>query len=291
MVDTEFSLLRPLSPFVKLIFFASLSIVLLATAGRERMTGQGWLLTLVYPAQNIAHMPEMVWEHLGQALRGRSDLLAQNRQLEKTVQQLRAQTLHTQAVAAENRRLRALLGALPRDAVRVQMAQVIGMHLDAVSQVLTLDRGGRDRVTNGQAVIAAAGVVGQVFRVGALSSQVMLLTDPGHSIPAQVQRTRQQVLVNGNGDPLALEIPFLAHNVDIRKGDLLLSSGLGGRFPKDVPIGRVELVDRQSGRDFSRIRVQPWVRVDRLEEVLLVWPQAATTAPTRSAMPTAKTAS
>lgn len=274
MPDTEFSLLRPIPSLIKLVFFVFFSLVLLALTGRERITDQGWLLTLVYPLQNIVRVPQTAWQNLGPALRSRDALLAENQQQQEQLARLRSQRLRLYNTEQENQRLRALLKAMPEAALQVGMAHVIGLDLDTVGHVLTVDRGSRDGVALGQAVIAPDGVVGQVFRVSTLSSQITLLTDPDHSIPAQVQRTRQQVLVNGIGDPLMLEIPFLPHNTDIRKGDILLSSGLGGRFPKGLPVGRVEMVDRQSGRDFSKIRVRSWVQVDRLDEVLLVWPGA-----------------
>ena len=275
MAETEFSLLRPIPALIKLAFFVFFSLVLLAVAGRERMTDQGWLLTLMYPLQNMVRVPQTAWQNLGPALRSREALQVENQQQQKLLTRLRGQTLHLYNTEQENKRLRALLGAVPETAVQVGMAHVIGLALDSVGHVLTVDRGSRDQVALGQAVISSTGVVGQVFRVSTLSSQITLLTDPDHSIPAQVQRTRQHVLVNGIGDPTMLEIPFLPHNADIRKGDILLTSGLGGRFPRGLPVGRIAAVDRQSSRDFSKIRVRSWVQVDRLDAVLLVWPGAA----------------
>lgn len=277
---SQYSSTRPFL-LAKLILFLALALLLLVVDQRDQAPERGWLLTLVYPVQALGRAPENLWFNLQDYLRTRSALQAENARLQREMARMRPHLLRLMALEQENKRLLTLLGAAQRTPGRTLLARVVGASSDPSSHVITIDRGSRDGVFAGQAAMAASGVVGQVVRVGPVSSQVTLLTDPGQSLPAQVLRTRKNVLVNGNGDPLKLSIPFLPHNADIRVGDVLLTSGLGGLFPKGLPVGRVVSIDRGSGRVFADAAVLPWVKMDRLEEILLLWPPAEPTAGSR----------
>lgn len=267
-----FPLSRPLPLLSKLFFFMALSAVVMAADHRFPSVGRGWLLALVYPVQTVAQSPESLWNSLRDTFKSRRALRAENAELRHELQRVRPRLMQIVALEKENQRLLALLGAAPKEQSRVMVARVIGASSDTLSHVITLDQGSRGGVFMGQAVMAADGAVGQVVRVGPLTSQAALLTDPGNSLPSQILRTRKNVLVNGTGDSEMLSIPFMPHNADIRPGDVLLTSGLGGNFPKGIPVGRVVSVNRQAVQNFADIKVAPWVKMDRLEEVLLLWP-------------------
>ncbi|MEK8089449.1 rod shape-determining protein MreC [Thermithiobacillus plumbiphilus] len=267
----QFSLLRPAPLLARLIFFLALALLLLFFDQRDQSFKRGWLLAVVYPIQAAAQAPEQLWLDAQDGLRSNRSLHEENQRMKQALELVKPKLVRLRALEQENRRLQDLLDAARRMPGRTRMARVVGASHDASTHMLTVDLGSRDGVFVGQGVIAASGIVGQVVRIGPFSSQVALLTDAGQSLPAQVLRTRKNVLVNGNGNPVYLSIPFLPHNADLRKGDVILSSGLGGVFPKGLPIGQVVSIRVGKGTAFSEVRVRPWVQMDRLEEVLLAW--------------------
>lgn len=267
----QFSLLRPAPLLARLIFFLALALLLLFFDQRNQSFERGWLLAVVYPIQTAAQAPEKLWFDAQDELRNNRRLRQENLRMKQALDQVQPRLIRLMILEQENRRLQDLLDAAARMPGRTRMARVVGASNDASNHILTVDLGKRDGVFVGQGVIAANGVVGQVVRVGPFSSQIALLTDASQSVPAQILRTRKNVLVNGTGDPLYLGIPFLPHNGDLKKGDVVLSSGLGGVFPKGLPVGQVVEVKDATGAPFSQVKVLPWVRLDRLEEVLLVW--------------------
>ena len=267
----QFSLLRPAPLLARLIFFLALALLLLFFDQRDQSFERGWLLAVVYPIQTAAQAPEKLWFDAQDGMRSNRSLREENQRMKQALELVKPRLVRLMAVEQENRRLQDLLDAARRMPGRTRMARVVGASHDASTHMLTVDLGSRDGVFVGQGVIAANGIVGQVVRIGPFSSQVALLTDAGQSLPAQVLRTRKNVLINGNGDPVYLSIPFLPRNADLKKGDVILSSGLGGVFPKGLPIGQVVSVRAGKGAAFSEVKVRPWVQMDRLEEVLLAW--------------------
>lgn len=268
----SFGFSRPLPLLTKLFFFLALSVLVMAADHRDANYGRGWLLAMVYPLQSVAQSPGTLWSGVRDNLKTRETLKQENARLANELARVRPQLMKMSELEKENQRLLALLGAAPHERSRVMVARVIGASSDPLTHVITLDQGSASGVVMGQAVMAANGAVGQVIRVGPLTSQAALLTDAGHSLPAQIMRTRRSVLVNGIGDDMLLSIPFMPHNADILPGDVLMTSGLGGSFPKGIPIGRVLSVNRKAAQNFADIKVVPWVKLDRLEEVLLLWP-------------------
>lgn len=229
------------------------------------------LTTAVYPLQLIVHSPIAAWERIATDLAGRTALLTENAQLKAIVQRDEIRLLRLIAAERENERLRALLGAAPRVAERVAMASVLRVEIDAYRQRVLIDKGSRDQVYKGQAVIDAYGVVGQVSNVGPVSAEVILLSDTSHAIPVQVSRNDLRTIATGTGDPRRLSLNFLPRAADVKVDDVLLSSGLGGVFPAGYPVGRVAEVRRDPSQPLSVISVEPYARLDRAEEVLLVW--------------------
>ena len=113
--------------------------------------------------------------------------------------------------------------------------------------------------------------MGQVIEVSAVTSRVLLITDATHSIPVQVNRNGVRAIAEGSGSLASLEIHHVAATTDIREGDLLVSSGLGGRFPVGYPVASVVAVDRDPGQAFARISARPRAALDRSRHVLLVF--------------------
>jgi len=244
------------------------------------------LSTIVYPIQVTASVPAGVVDWVTdffqqrEALREEITVLQANSML----QSIRLQKL--QALERENMRLRELLGSSFRLQERVQVAELLTVDLDPFSQQVVIDKGNNYGVYVGQPVLDAKGVMGQVTETSPLSSRVVLLTDPSHSIPVQINRNGLRAVVTGRGLGEKLQMDFLPHNADVRVGDLLVTSGLGGRFPVGYPVGEVMAVVFPQGKAFADIKVEPAANLATSREVMLVLPgekiQADPVMPTQS---------
>jgi rod shape-determining protein MreC len=156
----------------------------------------------------------------------------------------------------------------------VQLARVIGVDLGAYRYQLTLNMGSRDGVEPGQPVIDAHGVMGQVKAVLPHTAVVMLITDPSHAIPVTIARTGLRTVAYGSRDGDQLSLPNLPLAADVRAGDKLLTSGIGGRFPPGFPVGRIESVAPAATGMFQVALATPAADLDRSTDVLLLHDQA-----------------
>ncbi len=230
------------------------------------------LSTVVYPIQVTASMPTSLVDWIEDFFQDREQLREKMAVLEASnmLQNIRLQKM--QALERENMRLRELLGSSFRLQERVQVAELLTVDLDPFSQQVVIDKGKNYGVYVGQPVLDAKGVMGQVTETSPLSSRVVLLTDPSHSIPVQINRNGLRAVVTGRGLGEKLQMDFLPHNADIRVGDLLVTSGLGGRFPVGYPVGEVIAVDFPQGKAFADIKVEPAANLATSREVMLVLP-------------------
>ncbi|NIP18449.1 MAG: rod shape-determining protein MreC [Xanthomonadales bacterium] len=199
-------------------------------------------------------------------------MLEENRSLneEILVRDGAAQQLET--LRQENRRLRALLEATAGREYEFRFAEMVQVNLDPFSHQVIIDRGGRDGVFVGQAVIDGAGIMGQVEEVHLHMSGVRLISDPDHALPVQLTRTGLRTVAFGTGETSRLALPNVPLQADVRSGDLLVTSGLGDRFPAGFPVAEVESVRRDPGGMFAEVEARPLAALDRGREVLLVLP-------------------
>jgi rod shape-determining protein MreC len=230
------------------------------------------LATLVYPLQVAVDLPIQAGNWLAEYLSSRHRLIAENAHL-KEEQFLLATKLEKFAdLEAENRRLRSLLDSSAKVGERVLVAELLSVDMDPYSRRIVLNKGSTDGVESGQSLIDSNGVLGQVVHVAPFSSNALLITDPSHALPVQNHRSGLRSLAVGAGALNQLELAHLPNNADVRIGDLLVTSGLGGRFPAGYPVGRIVSVERNRARPFATVMVQPSARLERNREVLLVWP-------------------
>lgn len=232
---------------------------------------RGALDTLLTPVYWIADLPTRISQWQDIHLNSRDDLLQENERLLRENLVMQARSLQMASLQADNTRLRALLNstALLRDDVLV--AELIGVSPDPVRHQVVLDKGESDGVYLGQPLIDADGLIGQVVEVGELTSRVLLITDSTHSLPVQVNRNGVRAIAEGVGSLDRLEIRHVAATTDIQVGDLLESSGLGGRFPTGYPVATVVTVERDPGQPFAHILAKPTAALDRSRHVLLVF--------------------
>jgi rod shape-determining protein MreC len=253
---------------------ATLAVVILITADLRfnRMeTTRSLLDTVATPVYWLADIPTRLGDWSEAHIQSRSQLLDSNERLLQKNLVLQGRSLQMSSLQAENVRLRALLNstALLRDDVLV--AELIGISPDPVRHQLVLNKGRNDGVFVGQPLIDAGGLMGQVVEVSAGNSRALLITDVTHSIPVQVNRNGVRAIAEGTGALGTLEIHHVSATTDIREGDLLVSSGLGGRFPVGYPVAVVSAVELDPGQAFARILAVPSAALDRSRHVLLVF--------------------
>lgn len=223
---------------------------------------------LVEPLWEVAGMPARLGRTVREDAATLGRLTDENAALRNALLIERARIARLQAAAAENARLRGLLGAAEQGGLDVQLAPILDIALDPNRQRLTLDIGAGAGVREGQAVIDAGGLIGQVTRVRRASSEVLLLTDPSHAVPVAVSRNGIRLVVYGRGDHLELaNIPMSA---DVKVGDLIVTSGLGERFPPGFPVGTVARLQPDASRTFLIGLLTPAAQLDRGRDVLLL---------------------
>ena len=195
-----------------------------------------------------------------------------------------------EVLEAENQRLQALRDAASGSSARFVVGRIVQVDLDAFRERVLVDKGARDGVFVGQAVLDSGGVYGQVARVNQLNSEVILISDSTHALPVQINRNGLRTIAVGTGDSTVLKLPYLPTSTDVVKGDLLVTSGLGGGFPSGYPVGYVSEVKRDPAQSLADVTVKPAAALDRARELLFVWLKdapAVTPAATPSTSPTA----
>ncbi len=239
------------------------------------------LSLVVYPVRMAVALPFSGWRSLRESLASREALLAENEELKRAQLNDEFRLQRLAALETENARLRELLDSTARVGSRALIAEILAVDLAPYRQRFDLNRGLVDGVYVGQALIDARGVVGQVVRVGPLTSEAVLITDADHALPVSVNRNGLRTIAVGTGDSGRLRLPYLTNNADVEAGDLLVSSGLGGVFPAGYPVGRIAEVNKRPDQPFADVTAEPASPLDRDREVLLVW-NAADEAPRAS---------
>ena len=228
------------------------------------------LSVALYPLQYLVNVPAAVGDRVGESLMSREALLEENARLKRQATLLRAQLQKLNALASENQRLRELLQSSRKVGERMLIAELLAVDADPFTHQVGINKGSRHGVYRGQPLLDAQGVMGQVIHVGPFSATAMLITDANHALPVQVDRNGLRAIAVGTGDMDRLDIPFLPHSADIQVGDLLTTSGLGGRFPPGYPVAVVSEVVKDARRPYARVSARPTARLERSREVLLV---------------------
>jgi rod shape-determining protein MreC len=257
---------------LRLLAYLALSVVLMALDHRG-----GWMSGLrdkadlvVQPLWAVAGWPGRVARSLDENVATRGQLLEENARLRNELLVTGARLSRLSAAASENARLRALLGAVERGGLDVQLAPILDIDLDPTRQRLVLAAGVNDGVHEGQAVLDAGGLVGQVIEAAPGQSIALLLTDPDHAVPVAVMRTGVRLVAYGDGRSDRLRVTNIPLSADVRVGDLLVTSGLGERFPAGFPVGHVLDLAPDQSRAFLVAEVRPAAQLDRGRDVLLL---------------------
>lgn len=288
--DSEPRLFYGPGPGLRLILLVTLAIVLMVLDHRNQhlVRIRGLAAAALYPLQAAVDAPITATRWAREHLAARSQLIADNKRLRRELLVQNGRLQRMSALEAENARMRALLDSTAKVGDQVLIAEIMSVDMDRLRHRVVLNRGSRDGAFIGQALIDASGIVGQITRDRGNSAEALLITDPDHAVPVEIVRNGLRTIAVGTGDLERLSLPFMARNSDVKVGDQLVSSGLGGTFPAGYPVGSVLEVRGDTGEPFLTVSAKPAAALDRVREVLLVRPQAeplVTAAPDAAATP------
>lgn len=235
-------------------------------------TARSVLSMAVYPLQTLVDLPSRAYQWASETLVTRNALMRENEKLREEQLLLRARLQKLAALESEIVRLRELLKSsshLRRE--KVLIAELLAVDLDPYRQRIVINKGSTDGVYAGQPLLDAHGVMGQVTEVNPISATGILISDPSHALPVEINRNGLRMLAFGTGNPQVLSLRYVAANADVKVGDIVSSSGLGGHYPPDYPVARITRVEYPRGDPFALIEARPLAYLDRSREVLLVW--------------------
>jgi len=227
---------------------------------------------VLIPLHQVVGAPAQGWQRLAAQFAERQALLDENERLKQEALLLSQRVQRLAPLREQNQRLRELLGSARQMEETVLIAELTATDPNPFNQRILINKGSRDGVFLGQPVLDARGLLGQVVELMPNSARVLLLSDNNHSIPVQVSRNGLRAIASGTGDPTRLELRHLASTADIKEGDLLLSSGLGQRFPAGYPVARVIQVTQDPSQPFISVLAEPTAVFDRSRYLLLIFP-------------------
>ncbi|KGQ49867.1 rod shape-determining protein MreC [Gallibacterium anatis] len=259
---------------VRLVFATLLSVILMFSDGQTRNLLQlrSLLETAVSWIYYLANTPRSLLDGVSDNLVDTNTLQIENKVLKDQLLEKNADLLLLDQLKVENQRLRLLLNSPLRHDEYKKIAEVLTAETDPYRQQVVINRGEKDGAYVGQPVIDEKGVVGQIISVGQNTSRILLISDVTHSIPLQVLRSDIRVIASGTGRADELVLDNVSRSADIEKGDLLVTSGLGHRFPEGYPVAIVESVSREGNNYFATVVAKPLASLERLRYLLLLWP-------------------
>jgi rod shape-determining protein MreC len=253
--------------------YALVSVVLMFYDRRGGFldTARYGLQAAIYPLQLAVNSPSAAWRWLEESFTTREKLQAEVDRLRNELRDQQLVTLRQETLQKENATLRGLNTALPDVIEKRLVGEVISVEVSTLRQRLLVNRGGTNGVYKSQPVVTGDGVIGQVFRTGPFSSEIILITDSEHALPVQVLRSGVRTIALGTGRSTSLELPYVPQNYDVKVGDVLVTSGLGRVFPYGLPVARVTKVERDKALPLAQIHAVPLAGIENDREVLFIW--------------------
>lgn len=248
------------------------SIIIMTADHRTKMLDvvRSFFTIAIYPLQTLASMPQDTYQWLSEHMHSHQSLVSENDTYRTENLLLKAQLQKFTSLQAENIRLRSLLKSSRKLNDQMLIAETISVDLEPYKRQIVINKGQLSGVYSGQPILDAHGIMGQIIHPGLPSSTAILITDPSHAIPVQVNRNGLRTVLYGTGEATMLEVLNLPNNADIEIGDLLITSGLGGRFPEGYPVATVIDIQRDPGQPFAKIIAEAAAHLEQSREVLLV---------------------
>ncbi|MFZ5503548.1 MAG: rod shape-determining protein MreC [Pseudomonadota bacterium] len=260
------------SPAVRLAFFSVLSLLLMFLDARYRYleSTRGVLSVVVAPIQRLATLPGKLSQQAGEFFVTQRSLVDDNRSLKQQHEFDAAQLSRLQGLQQENQQLRLLLELPKPDAFSSQAVEIVYAEPDAFKRKVLVNKGADAHIEAGQVVMDDRGIVGQVTRVYPWLSEVTLITEKNHAVPVQVLRNGLRTIVFGAGDTSQLTLRYLPVSADIQNGDILVTSGIDGLYPANIPVARIEKIERDATVPFAKVTCSPLAGVDKHRHLLVL---------------------
>jgi len=265
-------ILRQVNSLYRFLFLVILSLVLMIIDHRSETLRsiRSVASMLAIPFHSLIELPSAVTQTI-RSYYPDDSVYQELEALQQKQLKLESHLQRYDALVAENDRLSRLLTAARRSEDQVILASIVNAGLDPFSHRIIINRGAEAGVYIGQPVIAPNGVIGQVAEVNLRQSIVTLITDRSHGVPVQVQRNGLRTIAQGRGQQDQVGVPFLSRLTDIRKGDVLVTSGMGGRFPAGYKVAEVQEIITDANKAFLSINATTTAQIDFVKQVLLVW--------------------
>jgi len=260
------------SPLMRLVFFGLLSLILMAVDNHFKYLHEirQTISVVIYPVQKLSYVPATIYDLLSVFFVSQN-LADENARLKQQHLLASGQLQQLLALRAENEHLRKLLESKPRNKSKFILAEIVSVPRDPFNRKIMLDKGIQSGIQSGQVVVDDLGVVGQITRIYPWLSEVTLITDKDHSVPVQVVRNGIRSVASGTGKNRTLELRYMANNIDIQNGDLLVTSGIDGVYPSGLPVALVSKIKRNNAAHaFAYITCTPVAGVDRNKQVLIL---------------------
>jgi rod shape-determining protein MreC len=231
---------------------------------------RGYLQSMISPLQYLANSPKVTMTWISTNVTTRQQLMNENQHFRLNELVFHEQAMQLDILKQENERLRTLLASPLRSELKKMVAEILSVDSDPYSHQLVINRGARDGVYEGQPVLDALGIVGQILHVGQTTSRIILITDTSHAVPVRVKRNGLRLLASGSGQIDRLNHNFVPQSADVKIGDVLVTSGLGGKYPEGYPVATISYISNDESREFLRVYSKPIAQIDRLRYLLLL---------------------
>lgn len=260
------------SPFVRLLFFSVLALAIMVADARFRALdlARAAVATITYPLQQAALAPGDILRRIGDFFVTQNKLQRENVELKQSVLKKSEELQRMSLMESELANLRKLLGARALIQENSTLAEILHSGRNPFRRKVIVDKGAKDDIQLGEAVISADGVLGQVTAVFPFTSEVTLLTDKNQAVPVMLHRNGLRAVVFGNGRDGTLDLPFIPLNADVQNGDMLVTSGIDGTYPAGLFIAKVTNIERNATSAFARITCTPVAGIDQDRHVLVL---------------------
>ena len=260
------------SPFVRLLFFSVLALAIMVADARFRALdlARAAVATITYPLQQAALAPGDILRRIGDFFVTQNKLQRENVELKQSVLKKSEELQRMSLMESELANLRKLLGARALIQENSTLAEILHSGRNPFRRKVIVDKGAKNDIQLGEAVISADGVLGQVTAVFPFTSEVTLLTDKNQAVPVMLRRNGLRAVVFGNGRDGTLDLPFIPLNADVQNGDMLVTSGIDGTYPAGLFIAKVTNIERNATSAFARITCTPVAGIDQDRHVLVL---------------------
>ena len=268
---------RPRIPALntKLIIFVVLSFILLINDQRNNYLSilRNSIAIAIYPLQSAVEIPSRLTDWFDLRIKSKEILIQENQNL-LSQQKINSSILQRyESLEQENERLKQILNAASNLDNKVEITRIISVNVNPYRHTIVIDKGERDGVYEGQVLLGTDGVIGQILHTNFLTSEAILISDSDHALPVEINRNGLRTIVLGNGSYTKLDVPYIPNNADIEIGDLLVTSGLGGKFPSGYPVAKVDFIESDLSEQFYKVSAKPIAYLNQVREVMLLQPE------------------